>query len=138
MLCWSLFGLCIASCSADKPVPKALCARVGQRIGEQPFRGVIYGDVGHKAYVKACPGVKLSFAFIGPEPTDYRTLEQLADKREDVLGFSALADGYIVTDGSGEYSLLLLTLSDIREDPSVAKATRAATAFHPRQALARS
>lgn len=83
--------------------------------------------MGHKAYVKACRGVKLPFAFIGSEPADYKRLEQLAEKREDVLGFNALGDGYIVTDGPGHCALLLITLSDVREDPSVAKAAKAAT-----------
>ena len=127
MLCLSLLGLSLASCGNDKPPEKAPCTSVGKRIGEQPLRGIIYGSVGHKAYVNACPGVKLPFAFIGPEPADFKRLEQLAEAREDVLGFNALADGYIVSDGSGRYVLLLMTLSNLREDPSVAKAARAAT-----------
>jgi hypothetical protein len=122
MLWLSLLGLCLASCSECKPSAKAPCTSVGQRIGEQPVRGIIYGSVGHKAYVKAYPGVKLPFAFIGPEPADFKRLEQLAETREDVLGFNALGDGYIVADGPGRYVLLLITLSNVREDPSVAKA----------------
>jgi hypothetical protein len=91
------------------------------------MRGIIYGSVGAKAYVNDCPGVKLPFAFIGSEPDDYKRLEQLAEKREDVLGFNAVGDGYIVTDGPGRYVLLLIALDKVREDPSVAKRVRAAT-----------
>lgn len=123
----SLACACLVSCSANRQPAQAACPMVGQRIHEQPLRGIIYGSVGAKAYVKACPGVKLPFAFIGSAPDDYKQLEQLADKREDVLGFNAIGDGYIVTDGPGEYVLLLITLDKIREDPSVAKAARAAT-----------
>jgi hypothetical protein len=69
----------------------------------------------------------LPFAFIGDTPGDFARLRQLAEQRQDVLGFDALGDGYIVTDGPGQYVLLLITLDKVREDPSVAKRARAAT-----------
>ena len=125
MLCWSVCSLCLASCSADKPSAEAVCPSVGQRIGEQPLRGIIYANIATKALVKACPGVELPLAFIGSEPADYQRLKQLAESRGGVVGFKALGDGYIVTDGPGQYVLLVMTLSHFREDPSVAQAARA-------------
>ena len=101
------------------------------------MHGIIFGSVGAKAEVGVCPNVRLPLAFIGEKPEEYRRLELLAEEREDVLGFDANGDGYIVTDGPGRYVLLLITLDKVREDPSVAKRTRAATgsASHPLQTL---
>ncbi len=125
---WCLLGgASLISCGSNPGPAKVLCPSVGQRLQEQPVRGIIYGSVGAKAEVSACPGVQLGFAFIGDEPAEYRRLEKLAEQREDVLGFDAVGDGYIVTDGPGRYVLLLITLNKVREDPSVAKASRAAT-----------
>lgn len=121
-----LVVLTLGSCDADKPSAKLDCRTLGQRIGEQSLHGVIYGPVGAKLLVKDCPGGKLSFAFIGDVPADFKRLEQLAKEREDVLGFDALGDGFIVTEGHGEYVLLLIELTDVREDPSVARAASTA------------
>jgi hypothetical protein len=71
--------------------------------------------------------MELPFAFVGTQPDEYARLKKLAEQRQDVLGFTAVGDGYIVTDGPGENVLLLITLENIREDPSVAKRARAAT-----------
>lgn len=100
---------------------------IGKRIHEQPIRGIIFGSVGAKAEVGICPGVRLPVAFIGGEPDEYQRLKRIAEQREDVLGFDAMADGYIVSDGPGQYAILLVTLEKVREDPSVAKRLKAAT-----------
>jgi hypothetical protein len=91
------------------------------------LRGIIFGEVGAKAEVAVCPGMQLPFAFVGDEPEDFKRLKRLAKAREDVLGFNARGDGYIVTDGPGEYALLLISLDKVREDPSVAQRVKAAT-----------
>src|SRR5689334_24872871 len=96
------------------------------------MRGIIFGSVGAKAELGACSHMRLPFAFIGEEPAEYTQLKELAEQREDVLGFNAVGDGYIVIDGPGEYALLLITLDKIREDRSVAKAARAATGLAKR------
>jgi hypothetical protein len=127
MLCSVLVGTGLVSCGAQKQATKPSCPSVGQRIGEQAVHGVIYGSVGAKAEVPACPHMELPFAFVGTKPDDYARLKELAEQRQDVLGFNAVGDGYIVTDGPGEYVLVLITLDDVREDPSVAKRARAAT-----------
>jgi hypothetical protein len=115
MLCWSLSGLCVASCSVGKPSAETACPSVGYRIGEQPIRGIIYANIATKARVKACPGAELPLAFIGSEPADYRRLKQLAESKGGVVGFNALGDGYIVADGPGQYVLLVMTSSRFRE-----------------------
>lgn len=115
----------LGSCSGETKL-QGSCHSVGTRLHQQELHGVIYGSVDAKAVMRACPGVKLPFAFIGDAPADYGRLQRLAAQREDVVGFDAIADGYIVTDGPGEYVLLLITLERVREDRSVGEAARAA------------
>jgi hypothetical protein len=124
MLCWPTLIVCLASCGAEKQAssqpPKLTCRLpLGKRTGEQPLSGVIYGSVGAKVELKACPGVRLAFAFIGGEPAGYQTLKQLAVRKEQALGFKAFADGYIVQQFPGEYSLVIISLDRVAEDPAV-------------------
>ena len=113
MICLSTLGLCLTSCFAEKRP----CTTVGRRIGERPISGIIYGLVARIAYVDVCPGVKLRFSFIGPEPADFTRLKQSAQERGYPVRFRALGDGYIVVDDPNRFSLLLVTLSNIQEDP---------------------
>jgi hypothetical protein len=93
---------------------------IGKRIGEQPVRGKIFGSVAVHAQVSACPGVSLGFAFIdGSEPADYRQLDQLAEQRKEIIGFTALANGYIVEEAPGRFLLLLDELYHTHQDQSV-------------------
>ena len=126
-LCCCVFSAGLLACTARNAAADPSCSVIGKRIHEQPLRGIIFGSVGAKAEVGICHGVRLPFAFIGGEPEAYHRMKRLAEQRDDVLGFDAMADGYIVTDGPGKYALLLLTLERVREDPSVAKRVKAAT-----------
>jgi hypothetical protein len=114
----SLSALSLSSCFTDPPI----CSPIGKRIRDQSVRGVIYGDVGAKAEVKSCPGIRLPLVFVGTEPTDYQRLKLISQRRHSAVSFSGLGDGYIVKDGAPDrYSLLLVALTDIREAPNTAK-----------------
>ncbi|WP_308514401.1 hypothetical protein [Sphingomonas flavescens] len=125
-------AILLLGCSAsedreDKGAAKPACSLVGQRIREEHLRGIIFGEVGAKAEVAVCPSLRLPFAFVGDAPKVYKRLERLAAEREDVVGFNARGEGYIVTDGPSRYTLLLTSIDKIVEDPSVAERVNAAT-----------
>jgi hypothetical protein len=86
--------------------------------------GFIYGSVGAKVVLSICPKRKLPFAFIGDPPPEYQKLKKLAERGEEARSFIGVADGYMVENSPGELSLLILSLDNVHEDPTVVSAYR--------------
>lgn len=118
----------LASCSSEPNKPaNRTCAHLGQRLGETPIKGFIFGSVGAKALIPACPGVEVPIAFIGEEPSDYKQLVVAASQREQVVAFDAVADGFVVQERDGDPVLILMTLGQLREDPAATARANADT-----------
>ncbi len=116
------------SCTSEPPeLAKSQCSRVGQRLGETPVKGFIFGELGTKVLLNSCPGVQVPITFIGDAPPEFMKLVSVAVQREDVVGFEAVANGFVVQERDRDPVLILTSLDKLREAPSIVAARETAS-----------
>jgi hypothetical protein len=130
-LAWILTPVALLSACQGEPeeaphVTSADCAVLGERVRFQEVRGIIYSDIRTRVQISACPNLDMALAFLGDKPPPYAHLAEHAAKAMLVLGFKATGDGYVVREKGGTFTFIALTLDDVAEDPSIARAVKEA------------
>lgn len=117
-----LVGL-LGGCSAN---PIESC-QFGKRIRELPVSGVIFGAVGTKVKIDSCGGRYFNLYSLGDinPPAIFTRLKEYSEKRSRPVGFKAVVDGYILTDGPNNDFLLVIDMK------SVTEGGRAIEEYHP-------
>ncbi len=94
---------------------------------EQPVSGIIFGGVGTKVKIDSCGGRYLKLAPFGDGslPADFARLKEYSEKSSQLVGFTALVDGYILRDDPESEFVLVIEMKNVNEGG------RAIEEYHP-------